>query len=163
MESAMKNSFSNARMKRGAPTVNFRPLRQAVYRRVIWPLIAVVGLLASLAWVVPSFAQILATAQLNVERRGHTATLLEDGRVLITGGDNLSGMVSQAEIFDPVAQTASLAATLSTARTDHTATRLADGRVLVIGGRGQSGALTSSEIFDPTTASFTAGPAMTIP
>jgi hypothetical protein len=117
----------------------------------------------SLACAVPSFAQILATAQLNVERRGHTATLLEDGGVLIIGGDNLNGMVSQAEIFDPASQTASIFAGSISARTDHTATRLSDGRVLVVGGRGQSGALTSSEIFDPVTATFTAGPSMTAP
>ena len=128
-----------------------------------WSLIAVVGLLASLACVVPSFAQILGTAQLNVERRGHSATLLEDGKVLIVGGDNLNGMVSQAEIVDPVSQTSSLVAASITARTDHTATRLSDGRVLVIGGRDQSGSLTSSDIYNPLTATFTAGPSLTTP
>ena len=138
----MKN-FLDARMKHQALIVNFRPRRRAIKERVAWSLIAVVGLLASLAGVVPSFAQILGTAQLNVERRGHSATLLEDGKVLIVGGENLSGMVSQAEIVDPVSQTSSLVAAPITARTDHTATRLSDGRVLVMGGRDQSGSLAS--------------------
>ena len=105
----MKN-FLDARMKRQPLIVNFRPRRRAINGRIVWSLVAVVGLLASLACVVPSFAQILGTAQLNVERRGHSATLLEDGKVLIVGGDNLSGMVSQAEIFDTISQTSSVVA-----------------------------------------------------
>lgn len=84
-------------------------------------------------------AQILGTAQLNIERRGHTATLLDDGKVLIVGGDNQSGMISQAEIFDPASQAVSLSAASIVARTDHTATKLPDGRVMVIGGQGQNG------------------------
>src|SRR5688572_6910833 len=163
MESAMKKNFPNTGMKHRPRIVNFRPFSRAINRRIAWSLIAVIGLLTTLACAVPSFAQILATAQLNVERRGHTATLLEDGRVLIIGGDNLNGMVRQAEIFDPMAPTSSLAGPSNAARTDHTATRLTDGRVLVIGGRDQSGPLTSTEIFDPVTAAFTAGPSMTAP
>ena len=85
---------------------------------------------------------------------GTRATLLEDGRVLIVGGDNLNGMVSQAEIFDPVSQTSSLVADSITARTDHTATRLSDGRVLVMGGRDQNGSLTSTDIYNPLTCNF---------
>src|SRR6476660_3288384 len=104
MESTMKN-FLDARVKHQALIVNFRSRRRAIHGRVAWSLIAVVGLLASLACVVPSFAQILGTAQLNVERRGHSATLLEDGKVLIVGGENLTGVVSQAEIVDPVSKT----------------------------------------------------------
>ncbi len=80
---------------------------------------------ASTAW-----AQIVGTASLNIERRGHTATLLADGKILVIGGENLSGPVSQAEIFDPASQTFSILSSSSNPRTDHTATRLADGRVL---------------------------------
>lgn len=47
-----------------------------------------------------AFGQILGTASLNVERRGHTATLLQDGKVLIVGGENQSGVVGEAEIFE---------------------------------------------------------------
>jgi hypothetical protein len=124
---------------------------------------AILVLLTSLLYAAFCQAQIVGTAQLNFERRGHTATLLEDGKVLIVGGDNQNGMVGQAELLDPVSQTSSLAATSIVARTDHTATRLADARVLVIGGRGQNGSLTSTEIYDPMTATFTAGPSLTAP
>ena len=128
-----------------------------------WPRVALLAIVAIILCSAPSFAQIVGTAQLNVERRGHTATLLDDGRVLIVGGDNTGGMVGQTEIVDPIAQTASLVGSTNNARTDHTATRLLDGRLLIVGGRGPNGALTSSEIYDPITGSFTAGPALTAP
>jgi hypothetical protein len=156
-------TFLDAQMGYERLVVKPQRAARAVTRRATWAGIAVVGLLAIIASAVPSFAQIVGTAQLSVERRGHTATLLQDGRVLIVGGDNLTGVISQAEIVDPASQTSSLAGSTNNARTDHTATRLSDGRVLVIGGRGQNGALTSTEFYDPTTASFTAGPTMTIP
>jgi hypothetical protein len=129
-------------------------------RRVIF---AAVALMMSFLSASLAFGQIVGSAQLNFERRAHTATLLDDGKVLIVGGDNQNGMVGQAELLDTVAQTSLLGATLATARTDHSATKLADGRVLVIGGRDGNGALTSTEIYDPTAAAFVAGPSLTTP
>src|SRR5688572_1701898 len=117
-------------------------------------------LLATLLYSTLALAQIIGTGQLNIERRSHTATLLENEKVLIIGGDNQNGMVSQAEIFDPGTQMSVLVAPLISARTDHTATRLPDNRVLVIGGRDQTGSLQSTEIYNPLTTSFLAGPAM---
>ena len=117
-------------------------------------------LLANLLYSTLAFSQIVGTGQLNVERRSHTATLLENGKVLIVGGDNQNGIVSQAEIFDPVSQTSALAAALITPRTDHSAIRLSDGRVLVIGGRDQTASLQSTEFYNPLTTSFIAGPSM---
>ena len=108
-------------------------------------------------------AQILGTSQLNVERRGHTATLLPDGRVLIIGGDNQNGVVGQSEIFDPTGQSSTLGPILTAARTDHSATPLSDGRVLVIGGRDQNGPLSSTEIYDPSTGALSNGPSLTSP
>ncbi len=97
-------------------------------------------------------------AQLKIARHGQTATLLNDGKVLITGGENENGPVSEAEVFDPATSTFFLTGTLDTARADHTASLLADGRVLVTGGHGSAGLLGSTEIFDPASGAFTAGP-----
>jgi hypothetical protein len=130
--------------------------RRASAKRLI--LFAV--LFANLLYSTLAFAQILGTGQLNIERRSHTATLLENEKVLIVGGDNQNGMVGQAEIFDPIPKTSALAAALITSRTDHSATRLSDGRVLVIGGRDHAGSLQSTEVYNPLTTSFVAGPAM---
>jgi N-acetylneuraminic acid mutarotase len=107
----------------------------------------------------------------------HTATLLNDGRVLIAGGDegvpnlpglasipvpvagSLSQITSTTELFDPATNTFAFAGSLITARFEHTATRLNDGRVLVVGGGNSSTvALASSEIYDPVARAWSAGP-----
>jgi len=98
---------------------------------------------------------------LNQPRYNHTATLLPDGRVVVIGGIsdvNNATRLNSAEIYDPVANTWSLAQGQSNAfRNQHTATLLQDGRILVIGGDGNFGAVVNSaEIFDPATGQFTA-------
>ena len=100
------------------------------------------------------------SATMSVERRGHTATRLADGRVLIAGGDNSSGALNQTELYDPAAATFSAAANMAAARADHSATLLADGRVLIAGGRNGGASFASTEIFDPATGTFTSGPSM---
>jgi len=95
---------------------------------------------------------------LGFARRGHTATALADGRVIVIGGQNQSGPISEAEVIDPGQETVSVVAALRTARFHHTSTRLSDGRVLVIGGSDLKGALRTTEIFDPQTNKFQEGP-----
>src|SRR6476646_2404036 len=97
-----------------------------------------------------SSSQIEQLGLLAVPRTGHAATVLADGRVLITGGRDIAGIiVATAEVFDPANETSTAIGVLNTARIDHTATLLADGQVLIAGGTSASGALTSVEIFDP--------------
>src|SRR5262249_44673404 len=104
--------------------------------------------------------QIGAPGDLNVERRGHTATPLADGRLLVIGGENENGPVAEAEIFDPSSKTFSLAGRSITPRTEHTATKLADDRVMIIGGRSGDELLSSTEIYDPAADSFSQGAAL---
>src|SRR5438067_3419675 len=97
-----------------------------------------------------SSTQVEQLGPLAIPRTGHAATVLADGRVLITGGrDNAGIIVATAEVFDPANQTSTAIGVLNTPRIDHTATLLTDGRVLIAGGTSASGALTSAEIFDP--------------
>ena len=72
-------------------------------------------------------------------RHDHTATLLEDGRVLVLGGQGPGRPRSATEIWDPATRTFSRGTRLVTGRIEHTATLLRDGRVLVIGGVGREG------------------------
>jgi len=53
-----------------------------------------------------------------VERRGHTATRLADGRVLIAGGENSTGTLNETELYDPSSGAFSAAANMTTAVTD---------------------------------------------
>src|SRR5947208_3555799 len=127
----------------------------------IWrPLLSAVVLLASIFYSASSSAQILGTTQLNTERRKHTATLIQNGMILIVGGENQSGIVSQAEISDPASLTSTPAPAAASPRTDHTATLLPDGRVLISGGRDQMSALDSTELYVASVNSFSSGPSL---
>ena len=79
----------------------------------------------------PSTGVCSPLSSMAVARAGHEATLLADGRVLVTGGHGTS---TSAEVFDPAAGTFTGAGSMAQARRDHTATLLADGSVLVAGG-----------------------------
>jgi Bacterial Ig-like domain (group 3)/Galactose oxidase, central domain len=125
---------------------------------------AILVLLTSLLYAAFCEAQIIGTGQLSVARRSHTATLLQDGKILIVGGDDANGLVGHAEIFDPATLTSSnIAANPIALRTDHTATLLPDGRVLIIGGVDSNGLLTSTESYNPYSIpapSFSAAPSL---
>ena len=105
-------------------------------------------------------------ASMTTGRSGHTATRLNDGRVLIT--DQTDG---SAEVFDPAIGTFTTTGSMKVARRGYSATLLADGTVLVAGGSGTdpasgsgSGpALDSAEIYDPTTGTFAPTAPMTQP
>jgi hypothetical protein len=95
------------------------------------------------------------TGSLNTARDGHTATLLDDGKVLVAGGYN-NGDLTSTELYDPGTGTWMSTGSLNIARHGHTATLLADGRVLVAGGHSNTGGdLTSAEIYDPTSGIWT--------
>ena len=92
---------------------------------------------------------------MHLARRGHSATLLPDGRVLVTGGETLGeGPTNATEIYDPVNDSWSFAGALAEPRSGHTATSLWDGSVVIAGGWNAQGALASVEIFDLATESF---------
>ena len=66
----------------------------------------------------------------------HTATVLKDGTVLVTGGDDKGVTLASAEVYDPTAETFSPTGSMASTRESHTATLLNDGTVLVNGGIG---------------------------
>jgi N-acetylneuraminic acid mutarotase len=87
----------------------------------------------------------------------HQATLLADGGVLVTGGlDAGSATLGSAELYEPVTNTWSAAASMITPRSRHVSVLLADGRVLVAGGRdANNGRLASAELYDPASDTWT--------
>ena len=76
-----------------------------------------------------------ATGAMTVARRGHTATLLSNGKVLVTGGTDGTAVLKSAEIYDPATgQWTATTGTMRFTRRWHTATLLTDGSVLIVGG-----------------------------
>ena len=126
--------------------------------------------------------QFAAGPALNAPRYRHTATVMNDGRVLVTGGTDGQGIMTESEVYDPQAgawdMVANLAPTqneafmidptgqFATARQLHQAVSLADGRVLVCGGFGAERLdaqgqpvpemLQTAYVFNPQTNAFAA-------
>ena len=108
----------------------------------------------------PETGTFTATGSMADPRGNHTAILLVDGRVLITGGTG-DGTTSHAsaELYDPKTGTFTVTGSMTAARTFHDATMLGDGRVLVTGGDPAGWVydgpfLASAEIYDPKTRTF---------
>ncbi len=102
-------------------------------------------------------------------RASHTATVLGDGLVLVTGGfrrgpDGYSQVYSRtAELFDPKTQAFTLTGEMHTERSGHTATLLPNGKVLIAGGFTRDGLTASMELYDPLTGLFAQTGAMIAP
>jgi hypothetical protein len=97
-------------------------------------------------------------------RRGHTATLLASGKVLIAGGESTGGTTTYkktAELFDPATQTFAATGSMTDGRSFHGAARLSTGNVVIAGGNGGAAVLASTEIYDVTTAMFRTGGGLT--
>ncbi|HKD09378.1 MAG TPA: kelch repeat-containing protein [Bryobacteraceae bacterium] len=107
------------------------------------------------------------TGSMTTPRMGHTATLLDNGKVLIAGGyQNVPGgqhcegalhgptgdlecvtALNSAELYDPATGTFSPTGNMTGSGLGHTATLLPSGKVLIHWGR-------SAEIYDPSSGLF---------
>lgn len=110
----------------------------------------------------------LPTNSMSFARGTHTTTLLEDGRLLVAGGDDGSGrleaITATVELYDPSTGRWEPAEELGRQRTQHAALLLNDGRVLLVGGAGVIQAkideqqidqpLIEADLFDPTSESW---------
>jgi hypothetical protein len=101
-----------------------------------------------------------SAGSLAVGRSNHTATLLANGKVLVTGGCTVSActtLAASSELYDPTTNSWSTVGNLNFPRYGHTATLLNTGKVLVVGGVGVPVSDTG-ELFDPSTGKWTYTP-----
>jgi hypothetical protein len=111
----------------------------------------------------PATGAFTSTGDLTTARAFHMATLLPDGRVLITGGQSeqpTPQTVASAEIYDPSTGKFAATGTMVAARVYHTAVLLDSGKVLIVSGtewRAKGTPLDlRAELYDPTTGAFAA-------
>ncbi len=96
-------------------------------------------------------------------RADHTATLLQNGQMLVAGGFsdvNFSVALASAELFNPVTGKWKTTGSMNTARIGQRATLLQNGQVLVAGGYNQVDfpanpvPIASAELFNPVTGKW---------
>jgi hypothetical protein len=83
----------------------------------------------------PTGGTFTATGSMTSARRNHTATLLNNGIVLITGGAGFPLDLASAEMYDPATGTFAATGSMLIPCFYHTATLLKNGMVLIAGGR----------------------------
>ena len=97
------------------------------------------------------------TGSLAEPRMWHTATLLADGRVLVTGGQTGGDgtELATAAVWDPATGLFSPTGSMLHARSAAAAVQLSDGRVLIVGGASwANGTIAEAEVWDPATGAF---------
>jgi hypothetical protein len=122
-------------------------------RKYLIPLVLLGSVVAQAA--TPGAGRWIEVGKMIHPRVDHTATTLPDGRVLITGGRDASGMLASAEIFDPHTQSFTATGSMLHARAGHSAILLDDGTVFIAGNGSRA-----VEIYDPARGTFTEGPTM---
>lgn len=103
----------------------------------------------------PATGKFSATGAMTTARMYEVATLLPNGKILVTGGLYIykprlryAVATATAELFDPATGTWSSAGSMSVARSGHSAIVMQNGKVLVVGAG-------KADIYDPATNTWT--------
>jgi hypothetical protein len=98
------------------------------------------------------------TGSLNVGRNGYPVSLLDNGKVLVSGGRIGDTYFRSAELYDTKTGSWTLTGSMTVSRTLHSSTLLSNGLVLIAGGQSYAGDFiyfASAELYDPVTGVFT--------
>jgi len=114
----------------------------------------------------PTTGIFAVTGNMTIPRAADTATLLNNGEVLVAGGvtnSTLPDLLNTAELYDPANGTFTLTGTMISAHAGHTATFLNNGMVLIAGGDTPTGLASGAELYDSSTGAFTLTGNLSIP
>jgi len=106
------------------------------------------------------------TGSMTTARSQATATLLQNGEVLVAGGQDANyNSLASAEIYNPATGTWALTGSMTTARAAQVAALLQNGEVLVAGGMSTGGGqIGTAEVYNPATGTWTqTGPMASAP
>jgi len=93
------------------------------------------------------------TGSLNTARTNHTATLLQNGQVLVLGGYDAQAPLSSAELYNPGTGLWRSTRSFNSIRSNGSATLLSTGKVLAVGV--SSAETITAELYDPATETWT--------
>lgn len=102
-------------------------------------------------------ASLLGTYNLLNARRNLGSILLDNGKILVVGGNTTvsSNSVTSSEIFNPNLGIASVSGNMNLARTSPKLVKLSNGRVLIYGGQDSAGKFVKElELFNSSTETF---------
>lgn len=111
----------------------------------------------------PASNQWFRTAPLNFTRAGHSSVLLNDGRVLVAGGNDANAPLATTEVYLPTTHTWQLSGTMTTPRTIFGLIKLNSGAALAIGGWTGTSVTATVDYFDPVTETWSPRTPMSIP
>jgi hypothetical protein len=93
--------------------------------------------------------------RMQMARHGHTSVLLQNGKVLVSGGKNGFTILKSAELFNPASKTFTFTpGSMNAERYRNTATLLMSGKVLLAGGQNSVSINQTAELYDPVADRF---------
>ena len=104
----------------------------------------------------PAAGKFHPAGDMTVARNRPVVVALQDGRVLIAGGQNQQayGSLASAEIYDPATGRFTATGSMSVGRSVGVGTLLQDGRVLIFGGDDDMMGVQYADLYDPATGTF---------
>jgi hypothetical protein len=112
----------------------------------------------------PASKTFASTGGMTMARGNHASALLADGKVLVAGGQNSTGVLLTAETYDSGTGTwTATSGNMSAARQRHQMVGLGTAGVLVAGGQSATAPLSSADLYYPMTRTFAATGAMLWP
>lgn len=102
----------------------------------------------------PKTGKFKSTGNMVTPRWDHVSVLLNNGKVLVVGGENKANRLSSAELYDPKTGKFTPIGSMNYARKAPNVTLLKDGRVLISGGYDNTECVNTVEIYNPIKNSF---------